>query len=159
MLRSFTEVHYSCKVDGDPGATAIAIVRSLKLTDNQREVLFPLIEEYCQDLDRRRVKATEADGPAGRKVADPAGERAAYLSERFAVGDGRMVKWSEATIDDHQARIDFLGKMRGGIDATIGRHRAAVELISKHGVTSLGEIAEPLPHTLVPSAAEMDLHA
>lgn len=158
MLRSFTEVHYASKIDGDPEATAEKIVESLKLNDNQREVLMPLVVDQCAVLERIRVRRSEADGPAGRKVADPAGARAAYLSERFAVGDGRMVKWSEATIEDHSARISFLDRMRGGIDVTIKRHNYAIKLIESHAVKCLGDIAD-LPASLAPTAAELDLHS
>lgn len=157
-MQSFNEYFHANKVDGDPGATALAICKALKLTNSQRELLIVLIEDYCEQMERRRVRSVEFNGPAGKRVADPTGDRAAYLSERFSLGDGTMVRWDEATVADHQARINFLEAMRGGITATIGRHRAAVQLIEANKVACLGEIAPAdLPATLAPTAIELEI--
>lgn len=64
------------------------------------------------------------------------------LGSRFALGDGFRVAWGRATVEQHWQRIEMLRKIRAGIDATIERHVAAIELIEKHGVTCLADIEE-----------------
>lgn len=72
---------------------------------------------------------------------DP-GLRALFRTS-FRLGDGAgAVVWGDATIEDHTQRIAFLSKQRDGIDQTIGRHLAAIELIREAGVTCLNDLID-----------------
>lgn len=136
----FSEIHDRLGL-ADPDAAAAAMVADLKLSARQREALFPLILAECESIERARVRAVEqAVAPrVGRRV-DPTGERAALLAETFALGDGSRVSWGEATVEQHEQRIAMLARLRDGIDATIARHRAAVEGIRAAGVKCLADL-------------------
>lgn len=62
------------------------------------------------------------------------------LSKLFALGDGTQVAWGEATIEQHEQRIELLmGNILGNID-TLKRHQLAVELLTERGVTCLNDL-------------------
>lgn len=71
---------------------------------------------------------------------DDTTDRKAWLAARFTVGGGRWVTWGDATIADHEARIQFLDRYRSGIDRTIGRHSAAVDLLKSTQADTLGDL-------------------
>jgi hypothetical protein len=66
--------------------------------------------------------------------------RAAALSEVFYTGS-EWVRWGEATIADHRARVDYLTRKRDGIDATIRRHLDTIDTLTAAGVSSLEELS------------------
>ena len=134
----FTELIERVGTVGEPDTTASAITADLMLNARQREALWPLILAECELVERGRVRRVEQAARVGRK-SDPTGERAALMAESFALGDGRRVLWGEATIADHEARIAMLTKLRGGIDATIERHRQTIELLRTAGVSCLND--------------------
>lgn len=121
----------------DLDETAEAIVKALRLRPSQAEVLMPLVRDECRRAWRHSATGVERLG--GRR-SDPALERKLFLSERFAVGDGRYVTWGEATVADHEARIAMLEALRNGIAESIGRHQRAIEEIAAAGVSCLDEI-------------------
>lgn len=60
------------------------------------------------------------------------------LESTFALGDGQVVSWGEATIEQHQQRIDMLTSMTKGTLETAGKHQAAInELTVAHGYNLL----------------------
>lgn len=64
----------------------------------------------------------------------------ALLRKQFALGDGERVEWGRATVQQHEARIAYLTKMRDGIGATITEHRNAIALIQESGVECLDDV-------------------
>jgi len=109
--------------------------------------LVPLLADHIAHIIRHRTRENEraayrttltrttAATPTPAATTTP--DFRALAAERFSMGNGENVRWMEATVDDHLARIAYLTKMRNGIDDTIERHRAAVHLIQSAGVTTL----------------------
>ena len=123
---------------------ASAICTQLRLTPMQRSILWGIILDACRNMERSRVRRVEqvaSPQRAGRQV-DPTAERAQLMEQTFSLGDGRRVLWGEATIADHEARIDFLSKKRDGLDDTIQRHRGVVEQLRATGASCLNELLE-----------------
>jgi hypothetical protein len=67
---------------------------------------------------------------------------AELLGTEFATGDGTKVTWGEATVEQHQERIELLTKMIGGTAETAAMHMHAVEMIEAAGVKKLGDLAD-----------------
>jgi hypothetical protein len=65
---------------------------------------------------------------------------AELLDTVFATGDGTRVSWREATVAQHEDRIDMLTKMIAGTSETAAMHMRAVEMIKDAGVDCLGQI-------------------
>ena len=76
------------------------------------------------------------------KRAESLGVRwtAALLTSTVALPDGTRVPWGEATIAQHEARIDMLAKHAASELETATRHKAAVEAIRAAGVSCLNEL-------------------
>jgi hypothetical protein len=65
---------------------------------------------------------------------------AELLGASFALGDGRTVTWGEATLDDHEQRIELLfGNVSGNL-ATIAVHERAAELLRSAGASCLNDM-------------------
>lgn len=64
------------------------------------------------------------------------------LATTFSVGGGREVTWGEATVADHQARIDAQVAHAAGTLEDVQRHAAAIELLNESGVSCLAEVIE-----------------
>jgi hypothetical protein len=62
------------------------------------------------------------------------------LETSFALGDGAETTWGEATVDQHQQRIDLLVKGASGTIETASRHAAAINMIQAAGVGHLNEV-------------------
>lgn len=123
---------------------AVHALKALKVPESARSVLLPLVVRDVQLFRRVGSHSIEQHVPIPSKQnSDPKTSpllRAELLSETFALGDGRRVRWGEATAQDHQDRIDFLTKQIRGTQQTIGRHAAAIELISTANVSCLDEV-------------------
>lgn len=52
----------------------------------------------------------------------------------------RRVDWATATVEDHQARIDFLDRYMAGLGRTKQRHQRAIEVIQEAGATCLADV-------------------
>ena len=71
--------------------------------------------------------------------ADPQAERRNALDQQFYNGS-KWVTWGEATIDDHQSRIDYMTRDRDGIDRDIARHAEAIDMLLAAGATCLNDL-------------------
>ena len=121
----------------EAGRDPVALLNLALKTDPY--LLLPLVEDYLAHLNRAEVRAAEQRAFSQRK-GDPTRLAVAELVDKyFATGD-RWVRWGEATVEDHQARIAFLKKMHTGIDSTIERHEEAIKKIIEAGVTCLDEL-------------------
>jgi hypothetical protein len=139
-MSKFSDLHQDMYVEDDPAQTAERIVNALRLSSLQADILGTLIGDYCQQYERGRVRNVEAQATRSGKRVDPTGERRQLLDESFAVGDGRRVKWGEATVADHRARIEMLTKLRDGIDATLVRHMDAISQLEQAHARCLNDI-------------------
>jgi hypothetical protein len=63
------------------------------------------------------------------------------LGSEFALGDGTMVTWGDATVADHEQRIRLLEANAVGNVQTAARHRAAIVMINDGNVKTLAEVA------------------
>lgn len=134
--------------DWDAEAIAAAALRRLKVGSHVTRILLPVVTDGARQLLRNDVRVIErAAFPRSARrelgeIVQSGLERKRLLDATFIVNDGRApVRWGEATIEDHQARIDMLAKMRNGIDDTISRHQEAIALIQANGVRCLNDVA------------------
>lgn len=104
----------------DYTVTAQAILAALKIRGHAADVLLGVVANSVRIVMRGSALQVEIE------AFDPSGvaaiSRGQFLHTHFALGDGRWVKWGEATIEDHSTRIALLVGLRTGIDATIRRH-------------------------------------
>ncbi len=66
---------------------------------------------------------------------------AELLETIFALGDGSKTTWGQATVWQHQQRIQMLAKNAAGIVETAALHSAAISMIETAGVACLAEIS------------------
>lgn len=66
---------------------------------------------------------------------------AELLDSIFATGDGTRVTWREATLEQHEERIEMLTKSMVGTAETAAMHQRAVQMIKAAGVQTLGQVA------------------
>lgn len=123
---------------------------------NWRTVLHGAVRDQLVFHRRYQVRTIERQAPKSNAESDPGTEaaevpslnllRAELLASSFSV-DGKKprVLWGEATVADHEARIEYLTKHVTGLQRTIGRHEEAVALIrSKRRAKCLNDL---LPKT------------
>ena len=63
------------------------------------------------------------------------------LTSEFALGDGRIASWGEASAEDHDFRVESLDKHISGVAETAARHSLASKIIRRLGVANLNEAA------------------
>lgn len=140
-MNRLAELHAAHSVDGCPADTADAILAALRLNHMQREALHTLVLDYCTNADRHRVRDVEA-AAIRRGVPVDSCERARLLVESFWLPSGVRVSWGDATVEQHQQRIDWLSNQIAGISATIARHQQAIDAIVEAGASCLNDIEE-----------------
>lgn len=64
------------------------------------------------------------------------------LASEFALGDGRRVTWGQATIADHEQRIDLLTKNAAANAEAAARHATAVRALKATGAERLADVPE-----------------
>lgn len=64
------------------------------------------------------------------------------LRSTFALADGRTVTWGNATLADHRARTEMIGKQVAGSLETIARHNEAIRMIKKAKASRLADLAK-----------------
>ena len=74
--------------------------------------------------------------------------------QEFALPDGSMVTWAEATIDDHQARAASQRRLAAGIETDAAMHERAASDLYTFGVYRLGDLG-----TIVPDINKMAINA
>lgn len=126
-------------------SVAILVLKRLKVPASTSIVLTPVVSTAVEMVRRQPVR--NAERSAFKKITNALGSavdvvamRAALADETFALGDGRRVKWGEATVEQHAERIVMLEKLVAGTQRTIEQHRDAVEMIEVAGVACLNEI-------------------
>ena len=128
---------------GDPDETAGAVFNALNVPAKWADLFYGVVRDECRRRSRSFIRDLEAGQTPPENQIMPAGSgsRVTLLESSFYNGT-QYVKWGEATVDDHQGRIDHQTVMRGGIDADIARHGAAIDSIkSTPGATCLNDVA------------------
>lgn len=132
---------------GDAKTTTEALVKEYRLNKMAHDELFPVIEDRVRHLLREftrqqersprftsgTIKRVSLKGPQSAVIED-------FRMHTVRMFDGRVLRWGEMTIEDHEARIAHLGKQVSGINRTIERHQWAIDKIKKHKVKTLDEI-------------------
>lgn len=138
---------------GDTEAIASAIYKDCTKRD-----LFPLLVDEVRHRQRAAGRAIEekqieaflekhrASGTL-TPIVPAADESVAFLfstlDQTFRLGDGTPpVSWGAATLDQHRQRAALLTRMRNGLNASIGRHEAAIDLLERTGVACLNDVAD-----------------
>lgn len=139
----------------DPDQLAVAVIARVTKGD-----LTPLVADAIAAAQRavhrrqeirtwsvwsaRRAASTFTDAsvsmPAGAEVAGPLDDFRALYNTPFHLGDGNTVTWGQATIEDHERRIEKLLTLAGGIYRTVERHRNCIEILRSAGATCLAEV-------------------
>lgn len=70
---------------------------------------------------------------------------AELLASEFALGDGRRVTWGEATVGDHEQRIELLTKNAAANAEAAARHVNAVSVLTSLGLERLSDVPDPAP--------------
>jgi hypothetical protein len=109
-------------------------------TSGRCNLLVPLLTDEIRRLRRRHTLRVER----GVKLASDApaadGGWLQLLEEGFATVDGRFVTWGEATVEDHESRLEWLRGQVAALNEDVDRHEQAIKLIREHGVTCLAEV-------------------
>lgn len=116
----------------DDEEAARAVLDAARTRKDVVALVLPLVVAEANHQRRHRSRAVERRVERGGQDRDPvdvAKDRGEWLKQQIALGDGRVISWADATVDDHEARIAYLTRLRDGIDRTIQRHRAAVAMI------------------------------
>jgi hypothetical protein len=129
----------------DDGEAVAAMLRDLKCNQRAIVALSPILTQCAQHA--RRIGTQRIEGRARRAFRrglgvthDVIAARKSLLDEFFALGDGRTVRWGEASVDDHRERIAMLRRNVSGIEATIELHEDAIAQIEAHGAACLDEV-------------------
>lgn len=116
--------------------------------DDAEEILLPVVLDEVRRVHRLTVRASEeeafadtsSDTATEAAVVQTTALRGSLLGRTVFVPERGLVPWGKATVDDHRARIDYLEAKIGGLKRTIGRHEAAIRIITAAGVTCLAEV-------------------
>jgi len=112
------------------------------------------VRRLTRDSERARAELAERDPDEFARRFTIAGAIQAFRDEirhevlgsllemTFTHPDGHEVRWADATIAEHRAAIASLMPTVGHGLAEIARHEEAIELIERHGVTSLSGLHE-----------------
>lgn len=63
-----------------------------------------------------------------------------FLNSHFAIGDGRVVTWGNATVEEHRERISLLMTNASANAEAASRHQSAINTIESNGVSCLSEL-------------------
>ena len=161
--RDLDDIRWAMRADNPPDAEEIAsqvFGRSSRTQRDQWARMFLETEAYRARRDYERSCEREARSSLRRLrellVQTPTTEdgrirrQQELLSLRlsyseFSLGGGRRVSWQEATVSDHEERIEYLKKQRDAINGTIDLHKEAVSLLKEAGVSCLREVTEGVP--------------
>lgn len=140
-LAELIEEHVT-ETDGDAELLAMLIFEQI-MNDAEllQEVVMPALRHEIRSRLRMLAAAIERDSVlSNAPTANPDADRLAFLAERFYAPPYGFVTWGEATIEQHEARIDYLNKKVNGLVDTISRHDKAIQEIRGAGVKTLGDI-------------------
>jgi len=126
-------------------ADAIATMRRHEVRNIEQEAFTPLPLEVT-DIEGFEEHLTDVVA-ARPPVKIPREQFIELLDRSFAIGRHLRVRWGEATVEQHQQRVEMLGKQVSGLEATINRHLQAIAVIEEEGVSCLDEAIRPAPAT------------
>jgi hypothetical protein len=146
----WTVIREECekRPDASDDAIAVEVMKRAKVAAQASMFLLPVMAGAVGQQRRSEVRLVERRvfPRSARRVLGAASDvvtmRSELVGASFALGDGRLVEWLKATVDEHLARIAYLQKFVAGIDTTIAAHQEAIARIQKFGGTCLGDIED-----------------
>lgn len=93
-----------------------------------------VLPRVYSDSEKREV-INEANARVKDAISDLMNRPFTYIMN----GETFKVTWGSATIEQHAFRIQYLAAKANGINMTIGRHQAVIDLIRSQSKTSLSE--------------------
>lgn len=145
-MSGFTDLCIECQTDPcmNDQDVAEAILARLGVPKKSFSILAPVVANSVRSFFRGQVRGIEVEF-GQRAAAERQHSYQELLRSTFAIPDSvggfRRVAWGEASIGEHQARIEMLETKRDGIEASIVRHQVAIEELRRTGKQSLGELA------------------
>jgi hypothetical protein len=120
-------------------ADAILTARRHHVRAVEQEAFSPLLPEEEEQVEGFAEHVTPLSKRPPTRLSRE--QFAELLDKTFAIGDhhGSVVRWGEATVPQHQARIVMLQKQVAGTLETIDRHQQAITLIEEEQVSCLNE--------------------
>ena len=136
--------------DADPDDIARMVIATARTRKDLADLVFPAVAAQATFVRRgivRREESTAFSQPdhdaqtSGDEPVDPTDARRTLLElNTYVDHDTGYVPWGDLTVDQHEARIDFLERKMWGINVTVDRHRLAVKLIKNEGVSCLNDL-------------------
>lgn len=128
--------------DNSPETIAIDVLAQLKVSTKASQILAPIVATVIAAMDRTEVRGLERRTflrTPKSDLTDAIAARSALMEKGFIVG-GEYIIWADATIAQHQARIEELRGKVDGLERTISVHEAAITAIRKGKGTCLGDV-------------------
>ncbi len=137
----------------NPTAEDVDIARvfltGLKVSQRAFALLLGLVADEVRRIRRDAVREIETEAFAEGQTldltdaeGDPLSARKRLLDQTMFVPGEGLVLWGAATVEQHQARIEFLSRKRNGLDLTIAHHEAAIARIIAAGGTCLNDLED-----------------
>lgn len=134
----------------------IEVERELRVSGPESLRAHPHVVSIAQDAAKREYERRQSRVAAGFAPDGTWADDLRVILERYAAevrlevtaellgskfaANGREVTWGEATVADHQARIDAQIAHAAGTMADVSRHQAAIDLLTKVGARCLDEV-------------------
>jgi len=141
-MSTFSELVEAHSEAGDDQAIAVAILAVLKVNRKASKVLLNAVAAAVTFERRHLATVAERNAFAGHPKGRDLREHLA--EETFAIGNGRRIRWLDATVADHEARIAYQQRLISAVVGDIDRHTLAIKIIRDHGVTCLREVPDGL---------------
>lgn len=112
----------------------------------KREMIALLAEEvdHVRRIETRKVETSAFRSFFSKSARTPELQSLDTLrpafAEKFNLGEGFVVQWGKATVEQHRRRIAMLAKLRNGLSESIRRHEYAIQLLEQSGASCLDEI-------------------
>lgn len=138
----YSFIHRCIDEGNDSDAAAARLLRTITKAELGKFITPLLLNEghrYERTLTRRIEAEVDARLAAGE---DPISVRRKLVGESFPLPGVGLVKWVEATPEQHLARAAWQRTHAAASIADAERHEAAAALIEEHGVTCLADLLE-----------------
>lgn len=136
LIRDLLEQH----PEWDDDAVAAAALGTASSKAALVALVHPLATWESINVRRSLTRQEERKAFKPTRKVDPTAQRKGLLDKGFLVPGKGLVRWGDATVEDHEARIVYLESMRGAIAKTVAQHQEAIDEIRSHGVSCLYEI-------------------
>ena len=131
--------------DPNPAVAAMEAFDALDIHGEPRQLLTVAVTAWFRDLRRATARTTEREVAALRGPLREAMTVVKLLRSGFVPNDkGEWTLWADATIEQHQARIESLASHVAGCEATIAMHRRAIAVLIAEGLPCLGDLAKAI---------------